>query len=80
MVAVVILLQVLAKRSKQVTNVRGFIMRSEEFFTAFNNNYRVNVSAGEKYNEPFWGDYFLRILEKKIKSNSRLGGRPRRRI
>lgn len=55
-------------------------MRSEEFFTAFNNNYRVNVSAGERYNEPFWGDYFLRILEKKIKSNSRLGGRPRRRI
>ena len=44
-----------------------FIMWSEEFFTTFNNDYRVNVSAGEKYNEPFRGDYFARLLEKKKK-------------
>lgn len=56
-------------------------MRSEEFFTLFNNNYGVNVSARENnYNEPFWGDNFLRILEQKIKSKSRLGGRPCHRI
>ena len=44
---------------KQGTNVR-----SGEFLTSFNKNYRVNGSAVEKYNEAFRGDYFLTILEK----------------
>ena len=54
-------------------------MRFREFLTSFNKNYCVNVSAGEKYDEPFRGDYFLRIIEKKIKSKSRLRGRLRHR-
>ena len=75
MVAVVILLQVLARESggNKLSNVTSFsILQSGEGSTSFNNDNSANFSGEKKYNEEFRGVYFLTIREKTlIKPRSR---------
>ena len=46
------------------------ILQSEEGSTSFNSDNSANFPGEQKYNEEFWGFYFLTIREK-IRSRSR---------
>ena len=50
-----------------VSNVRSLsILQSGEGSTSFNNDNSANFSGEKKYNEEFWGVYFLIIREKTL--------------
>ena len=51
----------------KLSNVRSFsILQSGEGSTSFNNDNSANFSGEKKYNEEFWGVYFLIIREKTL--------------
>jgi len=67
-VAVVTLLRVFnSEGGNELSNVRSFItLRSREGLTSFNIDNGAIFCNEKRYNEPFRGDYFLRIRRKSL--------------
>ena len=62
---------VVAETCYQMSQVLSFSNLERAYnVTSFNKNIRTNFSGDKKkYNDAFWGVYFLRMREKKFKLN-----------